>query len=104
VRRVLGFLWFNAFPAKVFLAKLGSAADRRLARFGWRWSPSKSCTALIAFVFRRELMSSWIQRIYFQRSGGQARVLGRAVCTTEVAALRFDLGAAPEGQEEPATR
>jgi phospho-N-acetylmuramoyl-pentapeptide-transferase len=66
----MGFLWYNAFPAKVFMGDSGSlplggcSADGAGRQAGAR-------APVIAFVFVAELSSSWIQRIWFQRTGGK---------------------------------
>jgi phospho-N-acetylmuramoyl-pentapeptide-transferase len=67
----MGFLWFNAFPAKVFMGDSGSLPIGGL--LGWMALVAKQelVLPLIAFVFVAEAMSSWIQRIYFQKSGGK---------------------------------
>lgn len=67
----MGFLWFNAFPAKVFMGDSGSLPLGGL--LGWMAMVSKQelVLPLIALVFVAELASSWIQKLYFQHSGGK---------------------------------
>lgn len=67
----MGFLWYNAFPAKVFMGDSGSLPLGGL--LGWMALVAKQelVLPLIAFVFVAELSSSWIQRIWFQRTGGK---------------------------------
>jgi len=67
----MGFLWFNAFPAKVFMGDSGALPLGGL--LGWMAMVSKQelVLPLIALVFVVELASSWIQRLYFQRTGGR---------------------------------
>ncbi|HUR27439.1 MAG TPA: phospho-N-acetylmuramoyl-pentapeptide-transferase, partial [Planctomycetota bacterium] len=67
----MGFLWFNAFPAKVFMGDSGALPLGGL--LGWMAMVAKQelVLPLIALVFVAELASSWIQRLYFQRTGGR---------------------------------
>ena len=67
----LGFLWYNAFPARVFMGDSGSLPLGGL--LGWMAVVAKQelVLPLIALVFVAELGSSWIQKIYFRRTGGK---------------------------------
>jgi len=67
----MGFLWFNAYPAKVFMGDSGSLPLGGL--LGWMAVVSKQelVLPLIALVFVAELGSSWLQKLYFQRTGGK---------------------------------
>lgn len=67
----MGFLWYNAFPAKVFMGDSGSLPLGGLLAWMAVVSKQELVLPLIAFVFVAELMSSWIQRIYFQRTKGR---------------------------------
>lgn len=67
----MGFLWFNAFPAKVFMGDSGSLPLGGL--LGWMAMVAKQelVLPLIGFVFFAELFSSWLQTFWFRRSGGR---------------------------------
>jgi phospho-N-acetylmuramoyl-pentapeptide-transferase len=67
----LGFLWFNAYPAQVFMGDSGSLPLGGL--LGWMALVSKQelVLPLIAFVLVVELGSSWLQTFWYRRSGGQ---------------------------------
>lgn len=67
----LGFLWFNAFPAKVFMGDSGSLPLGGL--LGWMAVVSKQelVLPLIAFVLVVDLGSSWLQTFWYRRSGGK---------------------------------
>ncbi len=71
VGALLGFLWFNVHPARVFMGGVGSealgaaiAGTAILAGWGW-WLP------LIAFVPLLEVVSVMIQVPYFRFTGGK---------------------------------
>jgi len=67
----LGFLWFNAFPASVFMGDSGSLPIGGL--LGWMALVAKQelVLPLLGAVFFIELGSSWLQRFWFRRSGGK---------------------------------
>lgn len=67
----LGFLWFNAFPASVFMGDSGSLPIGGL--LGWMALVAKQelVLPLLGAVFFIELGSSWLQRFWYKRSGGQ---------------------------------
>lgn len=67
----MGFLWYNAFPAKVFMGDSGSLPLGGL--MGWMAMVAKQelVLPLIGFVFFAELFSSWLQTFWFRRSGGK---------------------------------
>ena len=67
----MGFLWYNAFPAKVFMGDSGSLPLGGLLAWMAVVSKQELVLPLIAFVFVAELLSSWIQRVYFQRTKGK---------------------------------
>jgi phospho-N-acetylmuramoyl-pentapeptide-transferase len=67
----MGFLWYNAFPAKVFMGDSGSLPLGGLLAWMAVVAKQELVLPLIAFVFVAELLSSCIQRVYFQRSGGK---------------------------------
>lgn len=71
VGALLGFLWFNIHPARVFMGGVGSealgaaiAGTAILAGWGW-WLP------VIAFVPMLEVVSVMIQVPYFRLTGGK---------------------------------
>ena len=71
VGALLGFLWFNIFPARVFMGGVGSealgaavAGTAILAGWGW-WLP------LLALVPMLEVISVMIQVPYFRLTGGK---------------------------------
>jgi len=67
----LGFLWFNAYPARVFMGDSGSLPLGGL--LGWMAVVSKQelVLPLIAFVLVIDLLSSFLQTFWFRRSGGK---------------------------------
>ncbi len=71
VGSVLGFLWFNAFPASVFMGDSGSLPIGGL--LGWMALVAKQelVLPLLGAVFFLELGSSWLQRFWYKRSGGK---------------------------------
>jgi len=71
VGSVLGFLWFNAFPAAVFMGDSGSLPIGGL--LGWMALVAKQelVLPLLGAVFFLELGSSWLQRFWYKRTGGR---------------------------------
>ena len=71
VGSVLGFLWFNACPASVFMGDSGSLPIGGL--LGWMALVAKQelVLPLLGAVFFLELGSSWLQRFWYKRSGGK---------------------------------
>lgn len=71
VGAALGFLWFNAFPASVFMGDSGSLPIGGL--LGWMALVAKQelVLPLLGAVFFIELGSSWLQRFWYRRSGGK---------------------------------
>jgi phospho-N-acetylmuramoyl-pentapeptide-transferase len=67
----LGFLWFNAFPAKVFMGDSGSLPLGGLLAWMAVVAKQELVLPLIAFVFVAELLSSLIQARYFKWTGGK---------------------------------
>jgi phospho-N-acetylmuramoyl-pentapeptide-transferase len=67
----LGFLWFNAYPAQVFMGDSGSLPLGGL--LGWMALVAKQelVLPLIAVVLVVELGSSWLQTFWFRRTGGR---------------------------------
>jgi len=67
----MGFLWYNAFPAKVFMGDSGSLPLGGLLAWMAMVSKQELVLPLIAFVFFAELFSSWLQTFWFRKSGGR---------------------------------
>ncbi|MCC7015280.1 MAG: phospho-N-acetylmuramoyl-pentapeptide-transferase [Planctomycetes bacterium] len=67
----MGFLWYNAFPARVFMGDSGSLPLGGLLAWMALVSKQELVLPLICFVFVAELLSSWIQRVYYQRTKGK---------------------------------
>lgn len=67
----MGFLWFNAYPAQVFMGDSGSLPLGGI--LGWMALVSKQelVLPLIASVFVADLGTSWLQTFWYRRSGGQ---------------------------------
>ncbi|MFN0009446.1 MAG: phospho-N-acetylmuramoyl-pentapeptide-transferase [Planctomycetota bacterium] len=66
----LGFLWFNAYPAKVFMGDSGSLPLGGLLAWMALVAKQELVLPLIGFVFFAELGSSWLQTQYFRRTKG----------------------------------
>jgi phospho-N-acetylmuramoyl-pentapeptide-transferase len=64
----LGFLWYNAFPAEVFMGDSGSLPLGGL--MGWMAVVAKQelVLPLIALVFVLDLGTSWLQSAWFKRT------------------------------------
>jgi phospho-N-acetylmuramoyl-pentapeptide-transferase len=67
----MGFLWYNAFPAKVFMGDSGSLPLGGLLAWMALVSKQELVLPLIAFVFVAELLSSYLQRLWYRRTGGK---------------------------------
>ncbi len=67
----MGFLWYNAFPARVFMGDSGSLPIGGLLAWMALISKQELVLPLLGFVFFAELGSSALQRFYFQRTGGK---------------------------------
>ena len=67
----MGFLWYNAFPAKVFMGDSGSLPLGGLLAWMALVAKQELVLPLIGFVFFAELGSSWLQTTWFRRSGGK---------------------------------
>jgi phospho-N-acetylmuramoyl-pentapeptide-transferase len=67
----MGFLWYNAFPAKVFMGDSGSLPLGGL--LGWMAMVAKQelVLPLIGFVFFAELGSSFLQTRWFKLTKGK---------------------------------
>ncbi|MFT7487548.1 MAG: phospho-N-acetylmuramoyl-pentapeptide-transferase [Candidatus Paceibacteria bacterium] len=66
----LGFLWYNAFPAKVFMGDSGSLPLGGLLAWLALVSKQELVLPLIAVVFFGNMGSSWLQTFWYRRSGG----------------------------------
>lgn len=67
----LGFLWFNAFPAKVFMGDSGSLPLGGLLAWMALVAKQELVLPLIGIVFFLELGSSFLQTRWFKFSGGK---------------------------------
>lgn len=67
----LGFLWYNAFPAKVFMGDSGSLPLGGLLAWMAMVSKQELVLPLIGIVFFLELGSSALQTRWFKLSGGK---------------------------------
>lgn len=67
----LGFLWYNAFPAKVFMGDSGSLPLGGLLAWMALVAKQELVLPLIGLVFFLELASSALQTRYFKWSGGK---------------------------------
>lgn len=67
----LGFLWFNAYPAQVFMGDSGSLPIGGLLAWMAVIAKQELVLPLLGFVFFAEVASSGLQRVYYQRTGGK---------------------------------
>jgi len=67
----MGFLWFNAFPAQVFMGDSGSLPIGGLLAWMALVAKQELVLPLLGFVFFAELGSSALQRLYYRRTGGR---------------------------------
>ncbi len=67
----MGFLWYNAFPAQVFMGDSGSLPIGGLLAWMALVSKQELVLPLLGFVFFAEMGSSALQRFYYRRSGGK---------------------------------
>jgi phospho-N-acetylmuramoyl-pentapeptide-transferase len=67
----MGFLWYNAFPAKVFMGDSGSLPLGGLLAWMALVAKQELVLPLIAFVFVAELSSSALQSAWYKRTGGR---------------------------------
>ncbi len=66
----MGFLWYNAYPAQVFMGDSGSLPLGGVLAWMALVSKQELVLPLIACVFVADLASSFIQTFYYRRSGG----------------------------------
>lgn len=67
----MGFLWYNAFPAQVFMGDSGSLPIGGLLAWMAVVSKQEFVLPLLGFVFYADLLSSALQTAYFKVSGGK---------------------------------
>lgn len=67
----LGFLWYNAFPAKVFMGDSGSLPLGGLLAWMAFVSKQELVLPLLGLVFFAEMGSSALQTFWYRRSGGK---------------------------------
>lgn len=67
----LGFLWYNAFPAKVFMGDSGSLPLGGLLAWLAVVSKQELVLPLVAVVFFANMGSSALQTFWYRRSGGR---------------------------------
>jgi phospho-N-acetylmuramoyl-pentapeptide-transferase len=67
----MGFLWYNAYPAQVFMGDSGSLPLGGAMAWMALVSKQELVLPLIASVFVADLLTSFLQRFWFKRSGGK---------------------------------
>jgi phospho-N-acetylmuramoyl-pentapeptide-transferase len=67
----MGFLWYNAYPAQVFMGDSGSLPLGGVLAWMALVSKQELVLPLIACVFVADLGSSWLQTFWYRRTGGQ---------------------------------
>ena len=67
----LGFLWYNAYPAQVFMGDSGSLPLGGAMAWMALVAKQELVLPLIASVFVLDLGTSWLQTFYFRRTGGK---------------------------------
>ncbi|MGK0217738.1 MAG: phospho-N-acetylmuramoyl-pentapeptide-transferase [Planctomycetota bacterium] len=67
----MGFLWFNAFPARVFMGDSGSLPIGGLLAWMALVAKQELVLPLLGFGFYAELGSSFLQTFWYKRSGGK---------------------------------
>jgi len=68
---LLGFLWFNAYPAQTFMGDVGSLPLGAAMGYGALVTRNEILLLIIGGVFVIELLSVVAQVIYFRRTGGK---------------------------------
>jgi phospho-N-acetylmuramoyl-pentapeptide-transferase len=66
----MGFLWYNAYPAQVFMGDSGSLPLGGVMAWMALVSKQELVLPLIASIFVVDLGSSWLQTFWFRRTGG----------------------------------
>jgi phospho-N-acetylmuramoyl-pentapeptide-transferase len=67
----MGFLWYNAHPARVFMGDSGSLPLGGLLAWMALVAKQEMLLPLIGFVFFAELGSSFLQTQWYRRTGGK---------------------------------
>jgi len=67
----LGFLWYNAYPAEVFMGDSGSLPLGGAMAWMALVAKQELVLPLIASVFVADLLTSFLQRFWYKRSGGK---------------------------------
>jgi phospho-N-acetylmuramoyl-pentapeptide-transferase len=67
----MGFLWYNAHPARVFMGDSGSLPLGGLLAWMALVAKQELVLPLLGFVFFAELLSSALQTQWYKRTGGQ---------------------------------
>ncbi len=67
----MGFLWFNTYPARVFMGDSGSLPLGGLLAWMALVAKQELVLPLLGFVFVAELLSSALQTAWFKHSGGK---------------------------------
>lgn len=67
----MGFLWYNAYPAQVFMGDSGSLPLGGILAWMALVSKQELVLPLIACVFVADLGTSFLQTFWFRRSGGK---------------------------------
>jgi phospho-N-acetylmuramoyl-pentapeptide-transferase len=67
----MGFLWYNAYPAQVFMGDSGSLPLGGAMAWMAIVSKQELVLPLIACVFVADLGTSFLQRFWYRRTGGQ---------------------------------
>jgi len=67
----MGFLWYNAYPAQVFMGDSGSLPLGGAMAWMALVSKQELVLPLIASVFVADLLTSFLQRVWYRRTGGR---------------------------------
>jgi len=67
----MGFLWYNAYPAQVFMGDSGSLPLGGAMAWMALVAKQELVLPLIASVFVLDLGSSWLQTFWYRKSGGK---------------------------------
>jgi phospho-N-acetylmuramoyl-pentapeptide-transferase len=67
----MGFLWYNAYPAQVFMGDSGSLPLGGALAWMALVAKQELVLPLIASVFVLDLGTSWLQTFWYRRSGGE---------------------------------
>lgn len=67
----IGFLWYNFFPAKIFMGDVGSLALGALLAFQALYTKTEFLLPFIGVIFVAETLSVIIQVVYFRATKGK---------------------------------